>query len=187
MLARNSRSASTVVTTLSTLAIVRCTRPKQASQSLCLKKPGKEVLASSRIFCPALESSFPLETASGGATANRIWPHAPGPCAYLTQYRVMRRSPFLISLPSATSNERARPKSTLEPDFPITSPLLKPGFSALAALSAVSFCLATSSGEARRRLRPTAPRRAVGAAAAAARGPRGRPLPRPEDTPAPRE
>lgn len=71
--------------------------------------------------------------------AEHFPPAALGRRVYFTQYRVIRRSPFLISLPSATSNESARPKSTLEPDLDITSPLLKPGFSPLAALSAVSF------------------------------------------------
>ena len=92
----------------------------------------------------------------------------------------MRRSPFFVSLPSATRSESARPRSTFDPDFDITSPLLKPGRRPLAAASAVSFCLATSSGEARRRLRP-APRRTAeaGAAAVPAGLPRGRPRVRP--------
>src|SRR5258708_6989425 len=96
----------------------------------------------------------------------------------------MRRSPFFVSLPSLTSNDRARPRSVLEPDLLITSPLLKSDLRVLAAAKAVSFCLATSAGDARRRLRPPArPRAAAGAAAAAAAGrPRGRPGPRANDT-----
>lgn len=71
----------------------------------------------------------------------------------------------------------------MDPDFDMTSPLLKPGRSPLAAESAVSFCLATSSGEARRRLRP-APRRTAeaGAPALPAGRPRGRPRVRPVPT-----
>jgi hypothetical protein len=62
----------------------------------------------------------------------------------------------------------------------MTSPLLNPGRRPLAAERAVSFCLATSSGEARRRLRP-APRRTAeaGAPALPAGRPRGRPRVRP--------
>jgi len=93
----------------------------------------------------------------------------------------MRRSPFFVSLPSATRRESARPRSTFDPDFDMTSPLLKPGRRPLAAERAVSFCLATSSGEARRRLRPPAPRRTAetGAPALPAGRPRGRPRVRP--------
>jgi hypothetical protein len=91
----------------------------------------------------------------------------------------MRRSPFFVSLPSATSNDRARPRSVLDPDLDITSPLLNPGLRVFEAAKAVSFCLATSAGEARRRLRPPErPRDAAGAAMAAERPPRGRPRPR---------
>jgi hypothetical protein len=59
--------------------------------------------------------------------------------AYFTAYLASRRSPFLVSLPSFTSNESARPRSTFDPDFFITSFLANPGFSVLAAARAASF------------------------------------------------
>jgi hypothetical protein len=76
-----------------------------------------------------------------------------------------------------SGSKSARPRSLLDPDFAITSPLLKPGLSCFAALRATSFCVATSSADARRRRPAARPRGSATGALGVARTARVRPRP----------